>query len=188
MSGPPDSEPVGGLDAATGEAPRASRRAFFALWPDDVTRTRLVRATKEAVRRSGGRPIAKDRWHVTVAFLGGLTPAGLDIASAVPPIAVGAFALTLDRIGAFESTLWLGTRSVPKPLAELELRLWDALEAKGFSREPRIYRPHLTLARRARPVEAEVEPVEWPVDELALVESLPDRRNVHYEVLRTWPL
>ena len=77
---------------------------------------------------------------------------------------------------------------MPTPLTELERRLWDALEAKGFIREPRIYVPHLTLARRARPVEAEVEPVEWQVGELALVESLPDGRNVHYEVLETWPL
>ena len=56
---------------------------------------------------------------------------------------------------------------------------------RGFIREERIYRPHVTLARRARPVEAEVEPVEWHVAELALVESLPDGRNVHYEVLET---
>ena len=28
----------------------------------------------------------------------------------------------------------------------------------------------------------------WRVTELALVESLPDGRNVHYEVLETWPL
>ena len=42
----------------------------------------------------------------------------------------------------------------------------------------------MTLARRARAVDEEIDPVEWPVAELALVESLPDGRNVHYEVLR----
>ena len=188
MSGSADVETGTAPGEALAEPPRASRRVFFALWPDDATRTRLARATKDAVRRSGGRPIAKDRLHVTIAFLGGLTPAGLEIASTVPPIAVGAFALTLDRVGAFDSTLWLGPRSVPKPLTELERRLWDALEAKGFVREPRIYRPHVTLARRARAVDAEVDPVEWPVAELAFVEALPAGRNVHYEVLRTWPL
>ena len=188
MSASPDVRPAVEPHDAPDERPRDSRRVFFALWPDDATRTRLARATKEAVRRSGGRPIAKDRLHVTVAFLGGLTPAGLTIAGAVPPIAVGPFALMLDTVGAFDSTLWLGARSVPKPLAELETRLWAALEVKGFVRERRIYRPHVTLARRARPVDAEVDPVEWPVAELALVESLPDGRNVHYEVLQTWPL
>jgi len=172
------------------DASSDSRRVFFALWPDGETRARLARATKDAVRRSGGRPIGKDRFHVTVAFLGDLTPAGLEIASSVPPIAVGEFALVLDTIGAFAGarTLWLGARSVPSPLLELERRLWDALTAKGFIREERIYRPHVTLARRARPVDAEIDPVEWPVAELALVESLPAGRNVHYEPLRTWPL
>jgi len=185
---PADIDAGGEPDPARDESPRDSRRVFFALWPDDATRTRLARATKECVRRSGGRPIAKDRLHVTVAFLGSLTPVGLEIASTVPPIAVGPFALTLDAIGSFDSTLWLGARSVPKPLTELERRLWGGLEAKGFVREQRIYRPHVTLARRARPVEAQVDPVEWPVAELALVESLPAGRNVHYELLRTWPL
>jgi 2'-5' RNA ligase len=188
MSGAADLPPAAGPAVEADTAPRESRRVFFALWPDDETRKRVARATKDAVRRSGGRPIAKERLHVTVAFLGGLTPAGLTIASTVPPVVVGPFTLTLDTIGAFDSTLWLGARSVPTPLAELERRLWEALEGRGFVREPRIYRPHLTLARRARRVDAEVEPVEWPVAELALVESLPAGRNVHYEVLRTWPL
>jgi len=47
---------------------------------------------------------------------------------------------------------------------------------------------HVTLARRARAIEEVVEPVRWPVRELALVESLPHGKTVHYEVLQTWPL
>ena len=43
----------------------------------------------------------KDRLHVTVAFLGGLTEAGLEVARSVPPIAVGPFDLALDRLGEF---------------------------------------------------------------------------------------
>ena len=189
MSGPPG--PDADTEEETGDdLPRDSRRVFFALWPDAQMRARLARATKDAVRHSGGRPIAKDRFHVTVAFLGNLTPAGLEMASTVPPIQVGAFALVLDTIGVFAAsrTLWLGSRSVPPALIELERRLWEGLIAKGFIREERIYRPHVTLARRARPVDAEIAPVEWPVGELALVESLPAGRNVHYEPLRNWPL
>jgi 2'-5' RNA ligase len=189
MSGAPESD-ADSAEETGDEPPRGSRRVFFALWPDGQTRARLARATKDAVRRSGGRPIAKDRFHVTVAFLGNLTPAGLEIASAMPPIGVGAFTLVLDTVGAFPAsrTLWLGARLVPPALTELERRLWEGLTAKGFSREERIYRPHVTLARRARGVDEEIAPVEWPVAELALVESLPDGRNVHYEPLRSWPL
>jgi len=179
------------MSAEAGEPERPhGRRVFFALWPDATVRAQLVRATRDAVRLSGGRPVAKDRFHVTVAFLGELSRAGLEVARGVPPIDVGAFDLAFDELGSFANggVLWLGARSVPAALTELERRLWDDLQGQGFVREERTYRPHVTLARRARPVTAEVPPVAWHVSELALVESLPDGRNVYYEVLETWPL
>jgi 2'-5' RNA ligase len=167
-------------------------RVFFALWPDDATRSAISRATRDAVQRSSGRPIAKDRLHLTVAFLGELSAAGLEIARRVPPIAVGPFDLTLDAVGLWPESriLWLAPLAPPDALGELEVELWDALAASGFHppEEERVYRPHVTLARRVRPVEMEVAPIVWPVRELALVESFPDGRNVHYEVLQTWPL
>ena len=165
-------------------------RVFFALWPDDATRAAISRATREAVRSSGGRPIAKERLHVTIAFLGELTAAGLDVARGVPPVSVGPFELTLDAVGVWPESkiLWLAPSTMPAALGELEERLWTALVERGFRGEERVYRPHVTLARRARPVDSAVEPVLFPVRELALVESFPDGRNVHYEVLERWPL
>lgn len=172
-------------------APRDRHRVFFALWPDDATRAAISRTTRDAVRASGGRPIAKERLHLTVAFLGELTAAGVATARAVPPIAVGAFELTLDALGLWPESkvLWLAPSEPSAALAELEARLSDALVERGFRSEDRVYRPHVTLARRARPpAEARVEPVRWAVGELALVESFPVGRGVHYEVLERWPL
>ena len=41
---------VGPMSAEAGDsAPPASRRVFFALWPDDAVRAQIVRATREAV-------------------------------------------------------------------------------------------------------------------------------------------
>jgi 2'-5' RNA ligase len=171
-------------------APPDRHRVFFALWPDEATRSALSRATRAAVQASGGRPVAKDRLHLTVAFLGELTAPGVAVARSVPPIEVGAFELVLDTIGIWPASrvLWLAPRSPSPPLAALEARLWERLAAQGFEADDRTYRPHLTLARRARPVEAEVAAVPWRVEDLALVESFPDGRNVHYEVLERWPL
>jgi RNA 2',3'-cyclic 3'-phosphodiesterase len=165
-------------------------RVFFALWPDDATRSAISRATREAVRLGSGRPIAKDRLHLTVAFLGELTGDGLAAARQVPPVSVGAFELTLDVLGVWPESkiLWLAPASPPPALGELEARLWDALIERGFRGEDRTYRPHVTLARRSRAVDVAVEPVAWSVGELALVESFPAGRNVHYEVLERWPL
>jgi 2'-5' RNA ligase len=178
-------------DVDDGPGRPTTRRLFFALWPDDAVRAQIVRATRDAAGSSGGRPVRKDRLHVTVAFLGALTEAGHDVARGVPPIEVGAFDLALDRIGTFANggVLWLGPKEVPPALTELERRLWDELESCGFVRDERIYQPHVTLARRSRrSIELQVPPIEWRVAALALVESLPDGRNVHYEVLETWPL
>jgi 2'-5' RNA ligase len=165
-------------------------RVFFALWPDAATRSALSRATRAIVQASGGRPIAKERLHLTVAFLGELTDAGLATARAVAPVPVGAFELVLDAVGVWPESkiLWLAPSAPPAALEELETELWARLAERGFNAEDRVYRPHLTLARRARAVEATVEPVRWPVTELALVESFPDGRSVHYEVLERWPL
>jgi 2'-5' RNA ligase len=172
------------------EGTRNARRVFFALLPDDATRSALRFATQRAVQACGGRPIAKANWHLTVAFLGELTNEGLAIARAVPPIRVGEFEIVLDGLGVWPESkiLWFAPLEPPAALGELEAKLWDALVERGFKAEDRIYRPHVTLARRARPVEETVPPVRWPVRELALVESLPDGKHVHYEVLETWPL
>ena len=123
-----------------------------------------------------------------------LSGAGLAVARQVPPIAVdaavGAFELTLDVLGVWPESkiLWLAPSDPPQALGDLEAKLWDALIERGFRGEERTYRPHVTLARRSRAFEAAVEPVRWQVRELALVESFPDGRNVHYEVLERWLL
>ena len=165
-------------------------RVFFALWPDDATRAAISRATRDAVRMSGGRPIAKERLHLTVAFLGELSDDGLAVARSVPPIPVGSFELALDAVGVWPESriLWLAASSPSEALGRLETRLWDALVERGFRAEERVYLPHVTLARRARPVDAAVPPVRWPVGDLALVESFREGRSVHYEVLERWPL
>jgi 2'-5' RNA ligase len=174
----------------TVDEPRDGRRVFFALWPDDATRSALRFATQRAVQACGGRPIAKANLHLTVAFLGELTAEGLAKAREVPPIHVGEFEITLDALGVWPESkiLWLAPMAPPPALGELEAQLWDGLAERGFRAEERIYRPHVTLARRARAVEETVAPVRWQVRELALVESLPYGKNVHYEVLQTWPL
>ena len=177
------------MSEAPGQPPDR-HRVFFALWPDDAIRAAISRATRDAVRLSGGRPIAKERLHVTIAFLGELTTAGLEVARGVPPIPVGPFELTFDAIGVWPESkiLWLAPSTMPDVLGQLEERLWTALIERGFRGEERVYRPHVTLARRARPVESAIEPIRFPVRDLALVESFPDGRNVHYEVLERWAL
>ena len=166
----------------------ARRRVFFALWPGEGTRKELLRATRTAVRRSGGRSTPPGNLHITLAFLGPLTEADLAMTVQVPPIPSAAFTIELDKLGYWPRSrvLWLGATRVPGELVQLERNLWDALVAVGFERERRPYHPHVTLARKARSVDAPAHSVVWPVSKLGLVESRPGARHSVYEVLREW--
>lgn len=172
------------------ESAAGRRRIFFALWPDEATRGAITRAVRRVLRLCGGRPTAKRNLHITVAFLGMATEADLEDAASVPPLGTGPFDLALDVLGHFQASrvLWLAPSVVPPELTALERELWAGLTGLGFEREQRAYRPHLTLARRARAVEEKVAPVRWRVESLTLVESLPVPGGVHYEPLREWPL
>lgn len=164
------------------------RRVFFALWPTDTIRRELMRATRTAIRLSGGRGTPAGNLHITLAFLGPVTKADLEQVLDVPPIPSPGFPIELDRLGYWRGSrvLWLGPTRQPAALLDLERRLWDALVAVGFERERRPYRAHVTLARKAGPVEQAVKPVIWPVSELALVQSRPGARHSVYEILRVW--
>lgn len=166
----------------------ARRRVFFALWPSETIRRELLRSTRTAVRRCGGRGTPPGNLHITLAFLGPLTKADLATVAQVPPIPSTAFNIELDKLGYWSRSrvLWLGATQVPGELVQLERNLWDALVAEGFERERRPYSPHVTLARKAKPVETDVNPVKWPVAGFALVESRPGARRSVYEVLRVW--
>src|SRR5581483_1928235 len=48
----------------------ATRRIFFALWPDERVRAALAHATHKAVRSCGGRPVPVHNLHATLLFLG----------------------------------------------------------------------------------------------------------------------
>ena len=150
----------------------------------------MLRATRTAVRRSGGRGTPPGNLHITLAFLGPLTEVDLAAAVRVPPIPSREFTIELDKLGYWPRSrvLWLGASQTPAELVQLERDLWDALVSVGFQRERRPYNPHVTLARKAKSAEMALNPVVWPVSELALVESRPGARHSEYDVLRVWAL
>ena len=170
------------------EGKPSRRRVFFALWPSEATRRDLLRATRAVIRRSGGRATPPGNLHVTLAFLGPVAESDLDLVVTIPSIPAPEFAIELNRLGFWRGSrvLWLGPTCQPAALLDLERSLWDALVRIGFERERRPYRAHVTLARKAKPVEQAVDSVTWPVSGLTLVESRPGARHSVYEVLRQW--
>ena len=170
----------------------ASRRLFFALWPDEPTRQQLLRETRGVVRRCQGKPVPPANYHVTVAFVGTLPAERLDaIAAAGRATEFAPFELLFDRVGYWPRprVLWAAPSRCPPALHTLVSALWDRLSDAGLERESRAYQPHLTLCRKlGRPVEAKLaRPVRWSASGFVLVESAVVDGRSSYQVIERYP-
>jgi len=166
-------------------------RLFFALWPDPPARAALAALAEEVAARTGGRAVAADRIHLTLAFLGEVAPAKAGAArAAAAGVAVDEFTLALNGIGAFPraGVAWAGAEPLPEALAGLQSALAGRLARAGFRLERRAFAAHLTLARRiARPLGPEpIAPIPWCVTDFALVETVPPDGS--YRTLERWTL
>ena len=93
--------------------------------------------------------------HLTLAFLGNVPNDRLpSLSRIVDAVAANSPPLRLRTglLGAFPSptrprVLWLGLEGDTQLLAVIQLRLQDALETDGSSREQRSFKPHITLGR-----------------------------------------
>lgn len=161
-----------------------TRRLFFALWPDADTRSAII-ARREQLGELTRRRVPDHNLHLTLLFLGN-QPA--DRVSAIEGVVGDApirkFRIRLDRWGWFPKArvAWLGGLA-PPPARALVDWLQGRMAALDLDFDRRPFRPHVTLFRqvRQRPVFPDPEPVEWPVSEFSLIESIPGEP---YQVLR----
>ncbi len=130
-------------------------RVFVALNLSTAEHARLSQAT--AGLREAGYPV---RWvppenvHLTLKFLGEVAEGRIaELSMAVDEAAagVGAFRLAVGGLGAFPSlsrpqVIWVGVQ-LHATLEALQRSLEDALAERGYPREERHFRPHLTIGR-----------------------------------------
>jgi 2'-5' RNA ligase len=168
--------------------PADTLRLFFALpCPLDLART-ICRWRDELAL--GGRPVAVECLHLTLAFLGHQPRARLEeLQLLAAGIEQGPFELHLDRLGGSRGTLWLEPSQMPAALPVLAGDLQQRLLAAGIPLDTRPFRAHLTLLRHAgaRPREAHPDFV-WPVERFVLYVSENIPRGVRYRELGNWPL
>lgn len=158
--------------------PEPTRRLFFALWPDDGMRAAMARATEDAVRGSGGRPVPAENLHVTLAFLGSVPErrlaqlAAIARQVAVVPSSCGdeaspasggrGLALVFEHLEYWRAAhvLCAVPPRPPSPVAALARRLQEGLTEGAFVPDQKTsesaginiakpFRPHVTLARKA---------------------------------------
>ena len=162
-------------------------RTFFALWPDEEAAAALARLSRKLAEDCGGKPVAREKIHLTLAFLGAVDAAALERAREIGSrLRCEPFDLVLDRVGSFRPArvAWAGFTQVPESLREVAEGLAVLLRGAGIELEERRFVPHVTLARRIRGdvAFASIEHVAWRVRGLALVESEGGR----YLNLETW--
>ena len=166
-------------------------RWFFALWPDAAARAALAAGAGKLIP-PGARAAHPQDLHLTLVFLGVLSPEALDAAvQAAESLRAGPLDLRIDQAGYFPRAriLWCGSADPSSELLGLHGQLCRALADRGVFIESRPYRPHITLARKVGrgPRQAWGPPVEWTSKELVLARGL-DGHVPRYEQWRRWPL
>ena len=163
----------------------SSRRLFFALWPDHRQRERLRDFISPLAKEVEGRAVDRRNWHITLAYIGEfpehLVPSLL---AAAAEIEVEPFRLRFDRLEFWPrpKVASVVTINVPSELQALVQQLNGVLLKAGIVIEERVYRPHVTVVRNARPFEplrlAQSAFVEW--DRFHLVESVSEPGGAIY--------
>jgi 2'-5' RNA ligase len=179
--------------AETASGKPASRRLFFAFWPDDATRGLIVHATRKAARASGGKPVPVENLHSTLVFLGAVPENRLNQVEAAADELRGApleFEFDTLEHWAKPAVLSLICRQPPPAAVELATTLAKLLLAQGFTPDPKPYRPHVTIARKVvKPHDlGRVHPLPWRVDAISLVDSVTAPEGPRYTPLRQWTL
>lgn len=165
-------------------------RVFFALWPGAAVANALRSAARRAAPRDA-RLMRADTLHLTLAFIGDVTPDRLPAIEAVgDQVRWPRCTLRLDQLGHWphNQILWAGCQSPPDALAQLVDELSVGLQAIGITLAPRPFVPHITLARRCRhAVAADMRPIDWPVAGGVLAVSQRDHTGARYLMRRRWP-
>ena len=171
-----------------------AQRLFFALWPDEVVRQRLVEIAAAVGVSHSGRLIPADNLHITLVFLGALDNMRRQCAEQVAAGIRGErFTLVLDQIGYWSRPriLWAGASRIPDALLGLVGELQIGLTSCGITPEDRPYQAHATLMRKVDRHPAPLvapDPIVWDVERFWLVESVPGNKGVLYRPLVSWPL
>jgi 2'-5' RNA ligase len=168
-----------------------AHRLFIAVWPPADVLDLIERVPRPPV--TGLRWTARDRWHVTLRFLG-------PVVDVMPVVAALGAVAGVDppqaRLGPAVGRFGGRVLHVPvRGLEPLAARVVAATATVGRPPEDRPFHGHITLARVANRARVDLWPLAgtaieggWDVDAVCLVESRPAPAGAHYEVLERIPL
>lgn len=167
------------------------RRVFFALWPDDTTRTEVSQLS-ERLEQPGLRKLKPTNLHVTLAFLGNVEEAVIQtLRQRARGLKSSPVTLQFDEIDYWPKPriVCLTCQKQPSSLYQLINALNHLIQDLPVHRESRPFRAHMTLARKAqyRP-DICFTPISMQAKKFALVESVSLTSGVEYRLIESWDL
>lgn len=167
----------------------SARRLFFALWPSDRQRELLRDTLRPVLSSVEGDVTDRRNWHVTLVFIGDFPEEQIPfLQAAAADVEHDTIRLRFDRL-----TFWQRQRiaclhplTVPPALERLVGSLTRVLADFDVAVEERVYRPHITVARRARVFDDVLltRPIDLEWDDFELVESVHVTGGVSYRPLK----
>ena len=166
------------------QPPASLARLYVALWPDAATLERLLAWQRQGCWSPAARLTQPEHLHLTLHFIGGVPRDQVPRLAAALDGPAPSFDLSLSRC-----EVWRNGAAIVEPdawpdaLTALHQRLGQALAQQGIALDARPWRPHVTLARKARGSTwpAELPPMPWRSSGYVLAES-----QHGYHALRTY--
>jgi 2'-5' RNA ligase len=168
-------------------------RVFYALWPGADTRACISEAAGALSLGSAARRVPQENYHLTLAFVGDVSPARLAVLQQIG----GDLRLAgcTIRFDAYEywpkpQVVVAVASEAPLELTELTMQLHNFDGTHRLDRMHRPLRPHVTLARKVAqaPVLQAMSPFYWSARSFSLVSSDTSGAHSVYTVVDTWPL
>ena len=178
--------------------PPVTDRLFFAIFPDPATAAGIAQRADQfrAAHALRGRPLAPERFHITLHHLGDHAGVRSDIVAmaseAAEAVSTPSFEVTFDRAASFHNggnnPFVLQGGEGLEALEAFQRDLGLAMARAGLGRlVDRSFTPHVTMLYDQRLVtEERVAPVTWRVDGFTLVHSLLGRTE--HVPLQRWSL
>ena len=165
-------------------------RIFFALWPDNETRSSLCTITQQ-FKDEKFRLVKKSNLHITLEFLGEVAEDVLQqLVEKSNCIQAESFEIKLTRIGWWRKpgVLWIGTHHIPKQLIHLVESIKQIVKQQDLETDKRSYEPHVTIARKVKQVQLPKQSfdIRWRANSFALIESKSTETGVMYRIIQQW--
>ena len=170
-----------------------SIRLFLGIFPDKLTQIQLAHQVEKLATICGGNKVSLEKLHLTLVFLGDVAIPRIKILQqAINSVIAKKFVFELNEIRYWKKNeiVYIQARSFPAELYYLVDSLRNALTRSEFITDKRIYKPHITLIRRAHCL-SKVDlntSITWDVDKWFLIHSKQDNNSIEYISLQHWNL